>query len=150
MVIGVGNTWRGDDGAGLAVARRVRELSTAGVEVRELEGDATALVEVWSGAGRVVVVDAAESGAPPGTVRRFDARSGPLPARSLRSSTHAFGVSDAVELARALGRLPGALDVYAIEGASFAAGDRLSPAVERAVDELATALGSARGRMPGR
>ncbi len=144
MVIGVGNGWRGDDGAGLAVARRVRELAPAGVEVREVEGDATALVDAWSGAARVVVVDAAESGAPPGTVQRFDARSQPLPVRSLRSSTHAFGVSDAVELARALRRLPDRLDVYAIEGASFTAGERLSPAVERAVDELATALASAR------
>ncbi|HEX5901223.1 MAG TPA: hydrogenase maturation protease [Solirubrobacteraceae bacterium] len=144
ILIGVGNAWRGDDGAGLAVARRLRELSPPGVEVRELEGDATALVEAWSGADQVVVVDAAQSGAPAGTVRRFDARSGPLPVRSLRSSTHAFGVSDAVELARALGRLPGQLDVYAIEGASFAAGDGLSPDVERAVDELATTLGSER------
>lgn len=140
MVIGVGNTWRGDDGAGLAVARRVRELSPAGVEVREIEGDATALVEAWSGVEHVVVVDAAESGAPAGTVRRFDARTRPLPVRSLRSSTHAFGVSDAVELARALGRLPRRLDIYAIEGASFTAGDRLSADVERAVDDLATAL----------
>jgi hydrogenase maturation protease len=144
ILIGVGNAWRGDDGAGLAVARRVRELSPAGVEVREVEGDATALVEAWSGAEGVVVVDAAESGAPPGTVRRFDARTRPLPVRSLRSSTHAFGVSDAVELARALDRLPARLDVYAIEGASFTAGERLSPAVERAVDELAASLASAR------
>jgi hydrogenase maturation protease len=144
ILIGVGNAWRGDDGAGLAVARRVRELSPAGVEVREVEGDATALVEAWSGAEGVVVVDAAESGAPPGTVRRFDARTRPLPARSLRSSTHAFGVADAVELARALDRLPARLDVYAIEGASFTAGERLSPAVERAVDELAASLASAR------
>ncbi len=140
MVIGVGNRWRGDDGAGLAVARRVRELGPAGVEVRELEGDASALVDAWSGAGHAVVVDAAESGASPGTVRRFDACSGPLPVRSLRSSTHAFGVADAVELARALGRLPGRLDVYAIEGASFTAGGSLSPEVERAVDDLAAAL----------
>jgi hydrogenase maturation protease len=144
ILIGVGNAWRGDDGAGLAVARRVRELSPAGVEVREVEGDATALVEVWSGAEGVVVVDAAQSGALPGTVRRFDARARPLPARSLRSSTHAFGVSDAVELARALDRLPARLDVYAIEGASFTAGEGLSQAVGRAVDELAESLASDR------
>jgi hydrogenase maturation protease len=144
MVIGVGNAWRGDDGAGLAVARRLRELSPAGVEVRELEGDATALVDTWSGAERVVVIDAAESGAPPGTVQRFDARLQPLPVRSLRSSTHAFGVSDAVELARALGRLPDRLDVYAIEGASFTAGEHLSPAVGRAVAELASELSASR------
>jgi hydrogenase maturation protease len=138
----VGNGWRGDDGAGLAVARRVRELAPAGVEVREVEGDATALVEAWSGAEHVVVVDAAESGAEPGTVRRFDAAAQPLPVRSLRSSTHAFGVADAVELARALGRLPQRLDVYGIEGASFVAGDRLSPPVERAVAQLARELGA--------
>jgi hydrogenase maturation protease len=140
IVIGVGNAWRGDDGAGLAVARRLRELHLKDVEVREVEGDASALMEAWAGADRVVVVDAAQSGAPPGTVRRFDARAEPLPAQLLRSSTHAFGVPDAIELARALGRLPHALDVYAIEGESFVAGDRLSPAVERAVQELAATL----------
>jgi hydrogenase maturation protease len=122
----------------------VRELAPDGVEVREIEGDATALVDAWSGAEHVVVVDAAQSGAAPGTVRRFDARSQPLPVRTLRSSTHAFGVSDAVELARSLGRLPGRLEVYAIEGASFVAGDRLSPSVERAVAEVAGELGASR------
>jgi hydrogenase maturation protease len=144
IVIGVGNAWRGDDGAGLAVARRLRELSPAGVEVHEIEGDATALMDVWFGADRVVVVDAAQSGAAPGTVRRFDVRAAALPARLLRSSTHAFGVPDAIELARALGRLPATVDVYAIEGASFAAGDGLTPSVERAAEALALALGARR------
>ena len=91
---------------------------------------------------RIVVVDAARSGAAPGTVRRFDARSQPLPVRSLRSSTHAFGVADAIELARSLGRLPERVEVYAIEGASFVAGDSLSPSVERAVAALADELGA--------
>jgi hydrogenase maturation protease len=136
IVIGVGNAWRGDDAAGLAVARRLRERGPQGIEVRELEGDASTLVDAWAGAPHVVVVDAAASGAPPGTVRRFDAVSAPLPVHSVRSSTHAFGVPDAVELSRALGRLPGRLDVYAIEGETFLAGARLSPAVDRAVDEL--------------
>jgi hydrogenase maturation protease len=140
IVIGVGNAWRGDDAAGLAVARRLRELAPAGVQVREVEGDASALVDAWAGADHAVVVDAAATGAPPGTVSRFDALAGPLPARSVRSSTHAFGVPDAIELSRALGRLPGSLEVYAIAGESFIAGDRLSPAVERAVAEVVEEL----------
>jgi hydrogenase maturation protease len=90
-----------------------------------------------------VVVDAAASGAPPGTIRRFDARAGRLPARLMRSSTHALGVPEAIELARALGRLPARVEVYAIEGARFTAGAELSPAVEQAVGELAESL---RGR----
>ena len=148
ILIGVGNAWRGDDGAGLAVARRVRELAPAGVDVREVEGDATTLLEAWAGAEHVAVVDAGESGAAAGTVLRFDACSQPLPVGGLRSSTHAFGVSDAVELARALGHLPDRLDVYVIEGENFTAGERLSPAVQRAVAELASELSASRRGRP--
>ena len=87
-----------------------------------------------------MVVDAAASGASPGTVHRFDARAAPLPAAHLRSSTHAFGVADAVELARALGRLPGRLDVYAIEGGDFSLGAGLTPPVAAAVEALVVTL----------
>ncbi|MGZ4269695.1 MAG: hydrogenase maturation protease [Solirubrobacteraceae bacterium] len=142
IVIGVGNAWRGDDGAGLEVARRV---AAAGVPARAHEGECSALVELWSGAGHAVVVDAARSGAAPGTVHRYDAAAAPLPASLLRSSTHAFGVPDAVELGRALGRLPERLEVYGIEGASFATSDRLTPAVADAVAALAGRLARGAG-----
>ena len=146
IVIGVGNAWRGDDAAGLMVARRLRGT----VAAREQEGDGAGLLEAWAGARHVVVVDAAAGDAAPGSVRRFDARAAPLPARFLRSSTHAFGVADAVELARALDRLPERLEVYAIEGASFAAGAPLSPAVAAAIDELADLLAAEAAGEPGR
>jgi hydrogenase maturation protease len=141
-VIGVGNAWRGDDAAGLVVARRLRELAPAGVQVHEHEGEATGLLETWDEAQHVVLVDAAASGAPAGTVHRFDARARPLPARTLRSSTHAFGVADAIELARSLGRLPAQLDVYAVDGADFAAGAELTPVVAVAARRLAESLAS--------
>ena len=114
LLVGVGNPWRGDDAAGLEVARRVRALGGP-VEVREIEGDASSLVDAWAGSDRVAVVDAARSGAAPGTVHVFRADLAPIPA-TLCSSTHAFGVADAIELSRALGRLPRRLDVYAVEG----------------------------------
>jgi hydrogenase maturation protease len=106
----------------------------------EHEGDCTRLVDAWDGQEEVAVVDAAASGAPPGTIHLIDAGAGPLPAAMLRSSTHAFGVADAIELARALGRLPPRLRVYAIEGADFAIGAGLSPEVERSAQALAREL----------
>jgi hydrogenase maturation protease len=142
LVIGMGNEWRKDDGAGLAVARRLRGgvglPDTVGVI--ELEGEPLTLMEAWSGSRETIVVDALGSGAPPGTIRRLDASSKRLPAELFRGSTHALGLAEAVELARALGRLPQRLLVYGIEGESFAAGSVLSPAVERAVEELAREL----------
>ena len=138
LVVGVGNPWRGDDAAGLAVARRVRERSP-GLDARELEGDAAALLELWAGHSRVAVVDAARTGSPAGTLHVFRADREPLPVE-LRSSTHAFGVADAIELARALGRLPPRLDVYGVEGVEFGLGTPLTPAVQRAIDGLAARL----------
>ncbi|MGA8805322.1 MAG: hypothetical protein WB866_11580, partial [Solirubrobacterales bacterium] len=57
-------------------------------------------------------------------------------AELFRSSTHALGVADAVELARELDRLPARLAVYGIEGENFEAGEGLTPAVEATVDVL--------------
>ena len=139
LVVGVGNAWRGDDGAGLEVARRVDELDPR-LDVRTVDGDASALVDVWTGHDRVALVDAARSGRRPGTLHAFRADRAPLPAAALLASTHAFGVHDAIELGRALGRLPARLDVYAVEGADFTAGAPLSPHVARAVEALAAAL----------
>ena len=144
LVVGAGNADRGDDAVGRVVVRRVSEvlaaqgeLSPAGpVAVIEHQGEGTSLLEAWQDAGAVVVVDAAAPGAAPGAICRIDARAGPLPAALLRS-THAFGVAEAVELARAMGRLPRSLVVYAVEGLSFAAGAAMSPEVQAAAPEAA-------------
>jgi hydrogenase maturation protease len=136
LVVGVGNPWRGDDAAGLVVADRVR-AQARGVPVETLEGDVSALVHLWAGHDDVALVDAASSGAPPGTLHELRHDDGSLQAAALRSSTHAFGVADAVGLAAALGRLPARLEIYAIEGEDFSLGAPLSPAVARTVDALA-------------
>jgi len=133
VVIGVGNEYRSDDGAGIAVARRLRERFPTGVTILEESGEGAALIEAWQGATWVMLVDAVSSGAPPGTIHRLDAHAEPLPAGFFHYSTHAFSVAEAVELARSLGRLPPRVIVYGIEGENFNLGVELSPAVEAAV-----------------
>lgn len=140
VVVGVGNAWQSDDGAGLAVAQRLRELVPEDVDVVELEGEPVTLVQAWEGADEAYVVDAVSSGAEPGTVHRVDATETPLPRELSNASTHLFGVGESVELARSLGRLPGRLVVYGIEAARISAGSELSPEVLRAVEATATRL----------
>ena len=148
VVIGVGNPDRGDDGVGPEVLGRLAGRLPDDVRLLSLAGaDPAAIMEAWSGSGRVVLVDAMVSGAAPGTIARYDAAAGPLPAGLRLASTHALGAEAAVEMARALGRLPGRLVVYGVEGVSFAAGSGLSPAVraalsaavERVVEEVGRA-----------
>jgi len=140
-VVGVGNPFRGDDGAGLEVARRLRETLPEGVEVLEREGEPTGLMDALEGAEAVWLVDAVASGAPAGTVHRLDATERELPADVFRASTHAFGLAEAVELARALGKLPPSVVVYGIEGRRFEAGEGLTPEVEAAARRVATLVG---------
>lgn len=143
LVLGVGNPFRGDDGAGPAVIAELRRLAPAGLDLATLQGHAAELLETWSAADDVAVIDAARSGAAPGTVHRFDAAREPLPAIFDLGSTHGLGVAEAVGLARALGKLPRRLAVYAIEGRDFTPGAAMSPEVARAARELAGRLAAA-------
>lgn len=133
LVIGIGNSDRGDDAAGTLVARALKRTRS-----KELV-DCVALLELWEGESDVVVVDAMRSGRVPGTVSRFDAAASELPVRT-SSSTHSFGLAETIELGRALGRLPSRLMVLGIEADGFGPGDTLSAAVERAISEVAAAI----------
>lgn len=130
LVIGVGNVDRGDDGAGIHAARLVRKGRVA------VSRDCSGLMMMWDPEDHVIVVDATVSGAPPGTIRRFDALAETLPTAAF-PSTHSFGLAESIELARALGRLPRELTVYGIEAASFEQGQALTPRVEQAARSVA-------------
>ncbi|WP_448192917.1 hydrogenase maturation protease [Azospirillum sp. sgz301742] len=133
LILGIGNRFRCDDGVGPAVADRLNALSIA---AREHSGEGAGLIDAWSGAGRVVVVDATQSGAAPGTIIRLDAVGAVPPQGLFRYSSHLFGLAEAVETARALGRLPESLVIWGIEGATFGFGEALTPAVAEAADAV--------------
>jgi len=136
VVIGIGNQLRGDDAAGVAVADRLRPRVPPGVEVVSCNEEPSRLMEAWEGADSVVLVDTVSSGAAPGTLHRFEAGEEPVPAHAFRSSTHAIGIGETIELARALGRLPRRVRVYGVEAGGFATGASLTPDVEAAVAVL--------------
>jgi hydrogenase maturation protease len=147
LVIGVGNALRGDDAVGLVVLERLRAALPA-VPMREESGEGAALMEAWAAAQQVFIIDATASGAAPGTIHRLDAQAQPIPAEFFHYSTHDFGVAEAIEMARVLGRLPASLVIYGIEGSSFNFGAELTPAVARAVPEVVQRLQQEIARLP--
>jgi hydrogenase maturation protease len=141
----VGNAFRGDDAVGLVVLERLREVLPAApisntvrntIELIEASGEGAVLMDSWAAAQHVIVIDATASGAAPGTIHRLDAQAQPIPADFFHYSTHDFGVAEAIEMARVLGRLPASLIIYGIEGSSFDFGAELAPAVARAVPDV--------------
>ncbi len=132
LVIGCGNIDRGDDAAGILVARRLREH---GIPALEHSRDGLALMESWAGAERVILIDAVQTGSPPGAVTEWDGRT--VPVSTGAAGTHGFGVAEAIQLARVLDRLPPSLAIFGIEAAGFTPGQPPCPEVEFAIGEVA-------------
>jgi hydrogenase maturation protease len=136
LVIGIGNCLRGDDGVGHVAVQRLRALNLPNASAREESGEGAALIEAWKNAQNVILIDAVQTGAAPGTIYRLGANGAPIPARFFHCSTHGFGVAEAIGLARALDQLPPRLVLYGIEGRELNVGENLSPEVAAAVNEL--------------
>jgi len=140
VVIGIGNSYRGDDAAGLAAATLLAGTLPPAVEIARCEQEPSRIMDAWAGADATFVIDAVAPLGSPGTLRVFDASVSGLPANSFRSSTHALGLGEIIELARAMGILPPHVMVYGIEAADLSAGHPLSPAVADAVAAAAGAI----------
>lgn len=147
LIIGLGNTLRGDDGVGPAVVGRLRRLGCA-PGVRLIESDGSDLAEVLASAadGRVIVIDAAELGLAPGVWIR-------LPADRIRRGAatggHARSLAEALDLLAAIGVRPRSLEVFAVQPERDGWGPGLSRPVRRAARRLAEEIRCSLARPDG-
>jgi hydrogenase maturation protease len=140
VVIGIGNEFRRDDGAGPAVLARLDGQVPAGVTLLVSDGEPAGLIEAWTGAPLAVIVDAvrAEPGVPGRLHRLVLHQAGAAEVRPV--SSHGLGLDTAIGISRALDRMPGALIVHAVEAADLGQGPGLTPAVAAVIDTLAGAV----------
>ena len=135
-IIGVGNLFRGDDAAGVLAARRLKGLVGDRAEVIEAELAGLEVLDLMADASAVILIDAARSGRPAGTIHRLDASAGPLSGDLFPHSTHVLNAVDAIEMGRTLGLLPPHVVVYGVEVGDTTAGNDLSPAVAGVLDQV--------------
>ena len=136
LIIGVGNKMRSDDGVGVWVAEEVARRTDSYPSIRILiaSGEGAALIDAMQDEPQVVLIDATRGDRDPGTISYIDAQHERLPSGLFNYSSHAFGVAEAIEMARILGELPAQLRIYGVEGESFAAGEGLSAEVQHAAE----------------
>ena len=141
VVAGIGNEYRQDDGAGVAVAKGV---ALAFDFVRDLGpiGEPLDLLGQWEDADLAVVIDATRTGVAPGTIALVELDESSDAERSVRhdhSSTHGLGLIDVLRLSRALDAAPRRVVLVAIEGAAFGSGVGMCAEVQGAIPK-ATAM----------
>ena len=136
LLVGIGNTLRGDDGVGPYIVRALQRSSLQRVDCLLLGENVSALIERLGDTPQAYVFDAVLSGAPAGTVLRIDALNEELPEELSPSSTHSFRLADVVRLADIVGNLPAKLVVFGIEAKTLRFGAALSAPVRAAAARL--------------
>ena len=131
LVAGVGNVLRGDDGFGPAVTERLGHLP-AGAEVIETGiGGIALLQELLAGCDGLVLIDAMDRGAPPGTVFVIEpdvAEAEHIP------DVHLANPDRVLMMAKTMGVLPERVVIVGCQVAEVdELGEGLSPEVERAL-----------------
>ncbi len=139
IVIGIGQSLRGDDAAGLEAVRYWQKAHPSSanqpeVSVRTVELPGLGLLDMLEGSDRAVIVDATRSSSPPGTVRSLAFEN--LEAfSSSAGSAHGWGLAETLRLG--IGLFPQLADcqiiLIGIEAAGFEPGAGLSPEVAEAI-----------------
>lgn len=136
LLLGIGNVLYGDDGLGVRAAEVLASLSLpAEVEVVDAGTIGVELAYLIEHRELLVVVDAVDAGAEPGTILRSEPEElTPLVRTGL--SVHDLHLLDAVAHTQALGTSPGRVIIYAVQAEDLSLGIGLSPPVERALPRV--------------
>lgn len=153
VVVGLGNTYRRDDGVGVAAAAALDELALPGVDVVIGIAESVGLLEAWSGATFAVLIDAAVTpGLSPGRVRRWGADE--LVVADGWTSSHTLDLARTYALGQALNQVPDTLVLFTVQTVDTGYGIGLTPPVAAAVpnvlDAVVAEIHSARSRVRGR
>jgi hydrogenase maturation protease len=146
VVIGLGNEVLSDDGLGVHVIRRLLGRYRFADNVELITGGTAGLLLLpyLADARRAIIVDAIDTGAPPGTLIRLsgdDCAS----AFAIRITPHDVGLSDLLGAARLSGAWPQQLVVHGAQPASTTIGTELSAPVRGALDPLQRAIAAELG-----
>jgi hydrogenase maturation protease len=148
-IIGIGNVLAGDDGAGVELVRRLeaRNRGETRYFFTSVQGGVD-LLEIFPHADIVLIADAVQSGAPPGTIRLLPLPSPHVIPRSQATlSNHGWGLSETLELAAALRQAVPPLWLLGIEVGTVKQGESRSPEVERAIASAADDFPSIEARL---
>jgi len=148
LVLGFGNVLLGDDGAGVKVVDHLRaKLSATRYECIDGGTMSFTLLPYVEAAQAMLVADAAELHAPPGSVAMFEGVAMDDFLRSARRRTvHEVGLIDLLDMARLLCCLPSRRALLCIQPGPIGWSETLSPPVATALPKAAALAAAVLGR----
>lgn len=136
VVLGIGNTLLGDEGVGVYAVRALRARRPIPSDVVFVDGGTLSftLAPVIEQALALIVIDAAELGAAPGTIRVFVNREMDAFLGERKRNVHEVSLIDLLSVARLTDTLPARRALIGIQPQYVDWADVPTPAVARAID----------------
>lgn len=137
LILGVGNLLLSDEGVGIHAVRRLLEREDLPDEIQIVDGGTAglALMVYLEDVGRLVIIDAMETGGPPGTLVRLSGNQ--IPAyMALKVSPHEITLPDFLAAAKLRDLYPREVIVWGVQPESMEVGIDLSPALAARLEEL--------------
>lgn len=137
LVLGLGNTIMADDGVGPRAIEYIQQQGQLPDDVELLDGGTLGLdlLPRLEGVARLIIVDAVETGQPPGTLVRLAGHEVPL-ALEAKLSPHQMGLKDLLAVARLMDQLPEEIVLLGVQPASIEMAAELSPQVAACLPQL--------------
>jgi hydrogenase maturation protease len=138
VVLGLGNTLNKDEGLGVWALEPLRARLGEGGEIEVLDGGVLgmSLLSLVESCSHLLLLDAVDIGAPPGTVTTLTHEEIPLFTR-LKLSWHQLGFQEVLQFASVRGNLPGHLGLVGAQPADITVGVGLSPEIQAVLPEIA-------------
>ena len=146
LVLGIGQELRGDDAAGPQVVRRWQAAhphtaAQPGLRVETTTLPGLSLLGFLENVSAAILVDAAQSGAQPGTLHVVE-RQQLAAFEQEAGSAHGWGIAETLAMGEELDadNLPQTLYLLAVESGSFELGEGLSEALQAALPQAVEQL----------
>ncbi len=137
VVIGVGNLLLRDEGVGIHVVQELQKRAfPPGVEVLDGGVAGVRLLDLFSGAQKLLLVDAAEMGLEPGSIVRFTPEDVRFQSGELKLSTHDVALPEVLAIARAVNQCPSEVVIIGIQPKEISWGTELTPEVGAAIPKV--------------
>lgn len=137
LILGIGNSLRGDDGLGVSAANMLKGFTLPDrVEVQEIGTPGIDLISYFQGRRQVILIDAVKMGRKPGEWRCFKPDDVKLFTYGQFDSTHGMDIPYALEIAEALDLLPDELLIYGMEPKEITLDEDLSNDVKAALPQM--------------
>jgi len=141
LVLGIGNTLLTDEGVGIVAMRELEAKYGDRDDMKFLDGGTLSftLAVPISECDALLVIDAAELDAAPGTVRSFEGEAmDAFLGANRKSSVHEVGLLDLMSISRLTGHWPQHRALIGVQPAVVGWGETLTPAVAAALPDVCT------------